>query len=247
MQYMGSKARFAKYIVPILQKCIDDNNVENYYEFFVGGANIIDKIQCRNRIGTDKNKYLIELLKYVRDNDLDNLPNEILFEEYDIVRKAFRNNSNLYADWYKGFIGFCGSYGSRFFDGGYARNSSEDNTGERTKSAIQNLKTQAPNLKGIDFDCKNYKDINVDDFKNAVIYLDPPYKGTTRYDTEYFNYDYFYDFCIKLKENGNFVFISEYNMPPDKFSLLWEKETKTTIDKNAKDRNITRIERLYTI
>ena len=245
---MGSKARFAKYIIPILQKCIDDNNIENYYEFFVGGANIIDKIQCRNRIGTDKNKYLIELLKYVRDNDLDNLPNAILFEEYDIVRKSYRDNSDKYEDWYKGFIGFCGSYGNRFYDGGYARNSTEDITGERTKSAIQNLKTQAINLKGINFYCKDYKDINVDNVKNAVIYLDPPYKDVKKYEnSKDFDYDYFYDFCIKLKENGNFIFISEYNMPSDKFLLIWEKETKTTIDKNAKDRNIKRIERLFTV
>lgn len=247
MQYMGSKARFAKYIVPILQKCIDDNDIQMYIEPFVGGANIIDKIKCNERIGLDINPYLIKLLRYIRDNDLSDLPERILFEEYEQVRNSYRLNTNEYPDWYKGFIGFCGSYGSRFFDGGYARNSKNDVTGERTKSAIKNLKTQAPNLKGIDFHCKNYKDINVDDFKNAVIYLDPPYKGTKRYDTEYFDYDYFYDFCIKLKENGNFVFISEYNMLPDKFSLLWEKETKTTIDKNAKDRDIKRIERLYTI
>lgn len=27
MKYMGSKSRIAKYIVPILQECIDSNNV----------------------------------------------------------------------------------------------------------------------------------------------------------------------------------------------------------------------------
>ena len=27
MNYMGSKSRIAKYIVPIIQKCIDDNNI----------------------------------------------------------------------------------------------------------------------------------------------------------------------------------------------------------------------------
>lgn len=48
---MGSKARIAKYIVPILQECIDSNNVNTYIEPFVGGANIIDKIKCKNRVG----------------------------------------------------------------------------------------------------------------------------------------------------------------------------------------------------
>lgn len=45
MKYMGSKSRIAKDIVPIIQKCIDDNNLETYIEPFVGGANIIDKIK----------------------------------------------------------------------------------------------------------------------------------------------------------------------------------------------------------
>ena len=55
MQYMGSKARFAKEIVLALQKCINGNNVQLYIEPFVGGANIIDKIKCKERIGTDIN------------------------------------------------------------------------------------------------------------------------------------------------------------------------------------------------
>lgn len=37
MKYMGSKTRIAKDIVPILQKCIDDNHIKNYLEPFVGG------------------------------------------------------------------------------------------------------------------------------------------------------------------------------------------------------------------
>lgn len=64
--YQGSKNRIAKYIVPIIQKYIDDNNIETYIEPFVGGANIIDKIQCKNKIGADINDELIALLKYVQ-------------------------------------------------------------------------------------------------------------------------------------------------------------------------------------
>ena len=44
MVYMGSKAKFAKYIVPILQAEIDKTKTNTYIECFVGGANIIDKI-----------------------------------------------------------------------------------------------------------------------------------------------------------------------------------------------------------
>lgn len=37
MKYLGSKSRIAKYIAPIIQKCIDENNITEYYEPFVGG------------------------------------------------------------------------------------------------------------------------------------------------------------------------------------------------------------------
>ncbi len=245
MQYMGSKSRFAKDIVPIIQKCIDENNIENYYELFVGGANIIDKINCKNRFGTDINKYLIALLIYARDNNLSDLPDKILFDEYDKVRKSYRENNNDYLNWYKGFIGFCASYGNRFFDGGYARNSKDDISGERTKSAIKNLKEQAPNLKGIIFGVRDYR-VALGKIKNSLLYLDPPYKDTKKYDTNVINYEEFYEFCRELKKDNNIVFISEYNMPND-FKIIWQKETKTTIDKNAKERNIHRVEKLFTI
>lgn len=49
MVYQGSKNRLTKYIVPIIQKKIDENNISTYIEPFVGGANVIDKINCKNR------------------------------------------------------------------------------------------------------------------------------------------------------------------------------------------------------
>ena len=62
MVYMGSKSKYAKYIVPILQKTIDENQVDTYIECFVGGANIIDKIKCQNKYGYDNCDTLIALL-----------------------------------------------------------------------------------------------------------------------------------------------------------------------------------------
>lgn len=37
MKYMGSKSRISKYIVPIIQKYIDENRIKTYVEPFVGG------------------------------------------------------------------------------------------------------------------------------------------------------------------------------------------------------------------
>ena len=40
MVYLGSKNKLAKYIVPIIQKYIDDTNCKDYFEPFVGGAKL---------------------------------------------------------------------------------------------------------------------------------------------------------------------------------------------------------------
>ncbi len=52
MKYIGSKAKYAAEIVPLLQDIIERYDVEQYVEPFVGGFNIIDKIECDYRLGT---------------------------------------------------------------------------------------------------------------------------------------------------------------------------------------------------
>ena len=66
MKYVGSKNRISKYIVPIIQDYIDKNNISVYYEPFVGGANLIDKIKCKNRIGNDAHRELIHMWNALR-------------------------------------------------------------------------------------------------------------------------------------------------------------------------------------
>lgn len=45
MKYMGSKAKVARYIVPIIQEQIERSGCETYLEPFCGGCNVIDKIE----------------------------------------------------------------------------------------------------------------------------------------------------------------------------------------------------------
>lgn len=106
MKYMGSKSRIAKYIVPILQECIDSNHVTTYIEPFVGGGNIIDKIRCQERIGSDINPYLIALLKRVQEGKP--LLDEVSRDTYNLVREAWKNGTDKdkYEQWYVGNVGF---------------------------------------------------------------------------------------------------------------------------------------------
>ena len=65
MKYMGSKNRIAKYILPIMLE--SRTKGMTWVEPFVGGANMIDKVDGE-RIGADLNKYLIEALLTIRDS-----------------------------------------------------------------------------------------------------------------------------------------------------------------------------------
>lgn len=240
MRYVGSKNKISKEIVTILQNIIEKNKIETYIEPFVGGANIIDKINCKNKIGYDANKYLIALLNKAKYN-IGDFPERILLEEYNNVKENFEN----YDDWYIGLVGFCSSFGAKFF-GRYARDSKLDESGKWSFGAINNLKKQSINFKNINFINLSYDKINIGDLKNCLIYCDPPYRNTLKYKkVEEFNYDFYYNWVKELSKN-NIVICSEYYMP-EEFICIWKKQTKVLIDSNKKksetDKN--RIEKLF--
>ena len=200
---------------------------------------MIDKIKCDNKYGCDINKYLIELLDAIKDGWLP--PKEISEELYNNIQK----NKDNYDNYLVGFVGFCCSFGSKFF-GGYARGYKTDGKTRRNyaSESYRNLRKQAPNLKDIHFDCRDFRNIN-SNISNFVIYCDPPYRGTTKYKTEEFPYEEFYRWCRKMAKN-NIVLVSEYNMPND-FECIWSKETTANFDSNRKsndDKN-KRVEKLF--
>ena len=201
---------------------------------------MIDKIKCENRIGCDIHKQLIALLQYVQEHG-EELPERILEEEY----KTVQANKENYPDWYLGLVGFCASFGAKYF-GGYARDSKADNSGKWSSGAIRNLKKQLPNIKDVKFIHTSFQNLPLDKIKGYVIYCDIPYRGTTKYATDSFPYDEFYNF-VKAASMNNTVLISEYSMP-DEFTCIWSKETKTLLDSNKEksDGKNIRVEKLFT-
>ena len=198
MVYQGSKNRLAKFLVPIIQKYIDDNNIKTYIEPMCGSCSIIEKIQCDNRIAADVNDELITLLQYTKsDTNLSIAPEDCSFEHYADVRENRKLGTNKYSKEYTALIGYCASYGGRYFDGGYAR----DNTGRNMyKERVINLKEDCELLQDINIRCNDYKDFA--DYKNCLFYFDPPYKNTKQYSKQSIDYDSFYDFLRKLSENN---------------------------------------------
>lgn len=198
---------------------------------------MIDKIQCNNKIGTDIHKYLIAVLKKLEGGWIP--PEEITEELY----KEIQNNKDKYPDYLVGYVGFQLSYDGKWF-GGYRR----DKIGKRNYSleAYNNTIKQIPNLKGIKFRQFDFKDLPLNKIKGYVIYCDIPYRGTTKYKTDDFPYEEFYEW-VKVASVNNVVLVSEYSMP-EEFTCIWSKETKTLLDsnKNKSDYKNVRVEKLFT-
>ena len=234
MKYVGSKNRLAKYIVPILQTIIEGYNPSLYVEPFVGGANIIDKIRCVHigKWGIDNNFYLIQMWVYLIHANWN--PPETISEEFYI---KVRDNKEEFPPHVVGLVGFCATYGAKWF-GGYARGFKADKITPRDipNEGIRNIKKQISNLQDTLFIHGEYSDFL---FTNAVIYCDPPYKGTSYYKDK-FDHEEFYEWCRKTSEN-NIVVISEYWMPND-FICMWRKTHKTSLDT---DTHYDRVEKLF--
>lgn len=226
MKYMGSKARIAKYILPIILK--DRKEGQWYVEPFVGGGNTIDKVSG-NRIGSDLNFNVISAMRGIRDNPTFLPTDNIMFTELDY---NYQKNSHIGFDGgravYYGYVGFALSYGGKWF-GGWCRDGL--NKRDYVKEAFNNAQKQSPKIQGVNFIWGSYKTEALEIPKNSIIYCDPPYAGTTGYKNKFDSNDFF-EWCRSKVIQGHTVFISEYNAPED-FVSVWQKEIASSLAKNT--------------
>lgn len=245
MNYMGSKSRIAKYIVPIIQKEIDDNNIHYYIEPMCGGLNVIDKIICDRKFAYDLDKYLIYLFIHVKSGGT--LPDVITKEEYDKVREAYyKNDTTLYPKWLIGCVSYLCSYNGRDFTGGYSYDGYEkrkDGTvkyrnyyQERKNNLLKQF--QQPLCQDIMFGISDYR--NLDSLSGYVIYADPPYFSTKQFaNSKSFNHEEFWN---KMREwsKDNIVLISELEAPTD-FECIWKQEVSRSIKANEKSKAVEKL------
>lgn len=236
IKYVGSKSRISKYIVPILQRIIDQNHIAAYYEPFVGGANIIDKISCHKRYGYDINPYLIALFQ--NGELVKTLSDEITAEEYKAVRSAYQNQSEQYPNWYTGAIGFLASYNGKFFGGRAGMTHTKIGTVRNYyDEAKRNFLSQLPFLKDVQFEVSDYRALQFE--PNSLIYCDIPYSGTTGYE-EVFDHKAFWDWAEEMSKD-NYVVVSEQTAPSG-WKSIWSTPVKRTLDNNSRS---TAVENLY--
>ena len=230
MVYTGSKRRIAKEILPIMLK---KRGSRVWVEPFVGGANLIDKVEGF-RIGSDSNHYLIALLKALQNGWLP--PTTITEKDYRAIKAA--------PEWYDPAVVASALIGCSFaakWGRGYARSNAE-----KTNYALQfynNVKAQAPNLVGIEFHACSYDGLVIP--PNCLIYCDPPYAGANYYKDE-FDHDRFWEWCRKKSREGHIIYVSEYNAPDD-FLCVWQKEISANLNnQTAAGAQKKAVEKLFT-
>lgn len=201
MVYMGSKRRIAKDILALILPHRKDNS-HYFVDLFMGGCNVVDKV-AGNRIANDINPYLVALFEAVIGEAW--LPPIYTKDEYTDIRL----NKDNYKPFEVGWAGFGCSYNTKWF-GGYAANERRNYPREYR----DNLVKQSFNLLGVEFQNKPYYEVNFP--PNSLVYCDPPYRGTTKYDAvEAFDHERFYDWIREKVKEGHKIWISEYDMPDD--------------------------------
>lgn len=83
-------------------------------------------------------------------------------------------------------------------------------------------------LQSLEIHQKDYKKVELPEPSECVIYCDPPYINSEGYDKQTlkngktsFNHGEFYDYVEHLARQGYKVFISEYEMPKDRFKSVF--------------------------
>lgn len=237
MKYMGSKARIAKEILPIILK--DRKPGQWYVEPFAGGMNMIDKVE-NPRLANDSNRFLISMWGEILNNNWIP-PKEISREEYNNIKRIV-NQHKPTDDHIIGYVGFNCSYSGKWF-GGYAGKTKTKNGTVRDYQleAFKNIMKQKENLKGLQLKCVKYNELHIPD--NSIVYCDPPYANTTGY-KDNFNHNEFWQW-VRETSKTNTVYVSEYNAPDD-FKCVWQKEVKSSLSANGKiGGNKNSVEKLF--
>ena len=169
MKYQGSKQKYVNDIVPILQLEKQLLGTEYYYEPFVGGANIIQNVDFKYRLGSDLRQDLINFYNYIKQHGIDWIPDSLPDRDtyFDIVHNQKDKIPERLYFCYKQFGSFNGQN-----NGGYGGRTDKFKSDNLTR-AKNRLIQEYDRLRQCDFRCADYRDI---DYKpGPVIYMDLPY------------------------------------------------------------------------
>lgn len=235
MRYVGSKRRIARKIRDVIISLRGDRDV--YWEPFAGGFNSFSVIapEFRKAYASDAHEDLILMWQAVLSGWVP--PVSVTPEEYERLRTA--EPSAL-----RGFVGFGGSFGGKWF-GGYARGGKNADGTPRNylaESARAVASCVAEMTKtGTEIVVRHAQYHEGRGTSRMVIYCDPPYAGTLGYrGTDDFDHAAFWLWAEDQTRTGALVVVSEYSAP-DGWQCVAEFDHNVAI---TSDRKKT-VERLF--
>lgn len=214
MGYVGGKHRIryevAEYINALTPKF--------YLEAFCGLCWVGEQVRARRRVFSDLNQDVILMWQALKKGW--NPPNKITEEEYDAIRKN-KTPSAL-----RGFAGTHCAFGGVFLST-YARSADGTNFAQQGARVLKRrMRTMSANSEWhyLDYaraiECFNEAD---------VIYLDPPYIGTTSYSVNDsdggFDHEVFWQFVREHSDGTRRILVSEYVAPAD-FTVVLETTSR---------------------
>lgn len=215
MHYFGGKFKISKDLTNVLNPITKD---KPFVDLFCGACNVVEKITtASSRMANDNNPYLIALLKAIQEGWEP--PIVVSEQEYRYTMSHLDENPAL-----SGFIGigcsYCGGWKN-----GYAR--VIDRGHNYPKEAHNAILRQKTKLNGVLFTSCDYNKALIP--AGAVVYCDPPYKGTTnKYYIRKFDYDAFIAW-VEANKNKYDIYTSEYkeNLAqwPSSYEVVWEKKS----------------------
>lgn len=204
MRYLGGKSRIAKHLVAEIERVRMPGQL--VWDAFCGGLSMSVALRKNGPVwSTDANFPLITLYKSII-NGWD--PPEHVTEKQYNEAKTLPDSDPL-----KAYSGFCAGFGGKYF-GGYARGENRNWAAEGKRALLRDC----PKLWRVD--CVDFLSIKPRPTR-AILYLDPPYIGTTGYaGVASFDHSKFVSRVAEWAKHTH-VFVSEYSFEIG--NLVWSK------------------------
>lgn len=154
----------------------------------------------------------------------------VVFEDYDIMMKEFGIDLSSVKEIKETYDRYLAA--KKLIKGRFDLQSLE------SLQRIQDLESLQENSSKIITSSTSYDQIEIK--PNSVIYCDIPYRSTATYNKQTFDYDKFYDWCLKQTEP---LFISEYWMPEADFICISEKAKTCSL--SATNNALKSIEKIF--
>ena len=240
MQYLGGKSKIAKWLASAIRPALrrPDGSRREFWDAFCGGLSVTLALSETGSPGlaTDANPALVALYQAVAAGW--DPPSVVTEDDYRAARALPDSDPR------KAFCGFACSFGGKWF-GGYARAPGVEHRSFATAGRTALLRdVDALVERGVSIARANFLEVEPDPAFDGVLYLDPPYAGTTGYGaTGAFDYSRFYRRVAAWSRYTD-VFVSEYGMPAELGGRL-AMEFTHDMSVAGGSRKDARVERLY--